>query len=240
MTIAERPQGPVAQFELVVFDWDGTLIDSTRAITDAIRGSAADLGLPVPTRERASHVIGLGLLEAIHYAVPTIAREQLPVFVERYRAHYLRQDALLQPFDGIPELLAELDSAGVMLAIATGKSRAGLDRALGELDWGRHFLVTRCGDEGVPKPDPWMLRDICETLATDPGRAVMIGDTTHDLRMAAGAGTACVGVTYGAHPVEELRALGPATCVDDVGQLRDWLMPRLSPVVPRVRPHDRA
>lgn len=233
MTTAERAAGAQRKFELVVFDWDGTLIDSTRAITDAIQGSAADLGLPVPSRERASHVIGLGLLEAIHYAVPTIAREQLPAFVERYRTHFLRQDALLQPFDGIPSLLAELEAAGVMLAVATGKSRVGLNRALEQTGWNRHFLMTRCGDEGAPKPDPWMLLDICATLATDPSRAVMIGDTTHDLRMAIGAGATPVAVAYGAHPVDELRALAPAACVDSVAQLRAWLLPRLAPVVSR-------
>ena len=153
-------------YELVVFDWDGTIVDSTRAITDSIRQAAADLGLPVPPVERARHVIGMGLLEAIHYAVPSIRREQLPAFVERYRQLYLREDAFLKPFDGIPELFAELEAAGVMLAIATGKSRAGLDRALNRTGWGRHFVSTRTADEGAPKPDPWMLRDLCEELAT--------------------------------------------------------------------------
>jgi len=228
----DAPGVPAPRFELVVFDWDGTLIDSTRAITDAIRLSAADLGLPVPTRERASHVIGLGLLEAIHFAVPKIAREQLPAFVERYRVHYLREDAHLQPFDGIPALLAELEAAGVMLAVATGKSRAGLNRALEQTGWKRHFLTTRCADEGAPKPDPWMLLDICAELATEPARAVMIGDTTHDLGMAAAAGATAVAVTYGAHPQAELRARAPAACVGSVAELRSWLVPRLSPVAP--------
>lgn len=218
------------RFSLVVFDWDGTMVDSTRAITDSIRQAAEDLGLPVPSRERARHVIGLGLLEAIHYAVPTIAREQLPAFVERYRHHYLQEDALLKPFDGIPELLRELEDAGVMLAIATGKSRAGLDRALERTGWKRHFITTRTADEGAPKPDPWMLDDICAELATPPENAVMIGDTTHDLGMAQRAGAPAVAVTYGAHPVAELRAMRPAACVDDVAQLRAWLMPRLMPV----------
>lgn len=221
--------GSVAgRFELVVFDWDGTLIDSTAAITEAIRSSAADLGLPVPSRERASHVIGLGLLDAIHYAVPELPRARVPEFVERYRHHYLKEDAGLRPFEGIPELLAELSTLGATLAIATGKSRAGLNRALAQTEWTRHFTTTRCADEGAPKPDPWMLRDICEEVGVEPARAVMIGDTTHDLRMAAAAGATAIAVAYGAHPLEQLRALAPAGCVESVPQLRGWLLPRLA------------
>jgi phosphoglycolate phosphatase len=216
-----------------VFDWDGTLIDSTHAITDAIRSSAADLGLPVPSRERASHVIGLGLLEAIHYAVPEIRREQMPAFIERYRVHFLRRDEDLRAFDGIDALLEELVGSGVMLAVATGKSRAGLNRALDQTGWKPHFLTTRCADEGAPKPDPWMLEDILAELDVPAGRTVMIGDTTHDLRMAQAAGTAAVAVTYGAHPVDELRACAPAACVDSVAELRAWLLPRLSPPAAR-------
>ncbi len=215
-------------FELVVFDWDGTLIDSTHAITEALRASAADLGLPVPSRERASHVIGLGLLDAIHYAVPTIAREQMPAFIDRYRVHFLRRDAELQAFDGIPQLLAELQAAGAWLAVATGKSRAGLDRGLLQTGWRAHFLSTRCADEGAPKPDPWMLDDLCEEIGVPPRRAVMIGDTTHDLKMAAAAGAASVAVTSGAHPAADLRACAPAACVDSVAELRAWLLPRLA------------
>lgn len=233
MTLAGEAAEP--RYELVVFDWDGTMVDSTRAITDSIRQAAAELGLPVPPVERARHVIGMGLLEAIHYAVPTISREQMPAFVERYRAHYLQEDAFLKPFDGIPELLAELDSAGVMLAIATGKSRAGLDRALQRTGWGRHFVATRTGDEGAPKPDPWMLDDLCTSLATPAGRTVMIGDTTHDLGMARAAGAAAVAVTYGAHPAGALRDMTPQGCVDDVAQLRAWLLPRIRPLGREVR-----
>lgn len=214
-------------FELVVFDWDGTLIDSTHAIADAIQASAADLGLPVPSRARASHVIGLGLLEAIHYAVPQIERAQMPAFIERYRHHFLRADEHLKAFDGIETLFDALAQAGVLLAVATGKSRAGLDRALVQTGWRKRFVSTRCGDEGAPKPDPWMLNDLLEELDVAAERTVMIGDTTHDLRMAQAAGTASVAVTYGAHPLEELQACAPAACVHDVAELQAWLLPRL-------------
>ena len=211
-------------YDLVVFDWDGTLVDSTGAITEAIRSSAADLGLPVPSRERASHVIGLGLLDAISHAVPTLERARVPAFVERYRHHYLKEDERLRPFEGIPELLAELAARGATLAVATGKSRAGLNRALTQTAWGRYFATTRCADEGAPKPDPWMLRDICVEVGIDARRTVMIGDTTHDLRMAHSAGTFAVAVTYGAHPSDELLAMEPAACLETVAQLRAWLL----------------
>lgn len=231
-TVGAGPRPAAAGYQLVVFDWDGTLVDSTNVIADAIRASAADLGLPVPTRERARHVIGLGLLEAIHYAVPEIRRDQVPAFVERYRTHFLRWDEHLGAFEGIDALLEALDRAGVMLAVATGKSRAGLDRALLQTGWKPRFITTRCADEGAPKPDPWMLEDILAELDVASARAVMIGDTTHDLRMARAAGTDAVAVAYGAHPVDELHACAPVACVHSVAELRAWLLPRLSPVAP--------
>lgn len=216
-----------ARFELVVFDWDGTLVDSTDAIAHAIRASAADLGLAVPTRERASHVIGLGLSDALRYAVPDLRGEQMPAFIERYRRNFLQADERLCAFEGIDALLEELAHSGAALAVATGKSRAGLDRALLQTGWSRHFATTRCADEGAPKPDPWMLEDICEELGMEAGRVVMIGDTTHDLGMARAAGATGVAVTYGAHPAEELRACAPSACLDSVAELRRWLLPRL-------------
>ena len=215
------------RFRLVVFDWDGTLIDSTAAIVHAIRASAADLGLPVPSREQASHVIGLGLLEAIRMAVPTIDRAQVPAYVERYRHHYLRRDAQLEPFEGVPQLLGELADNGAWLAVATGKSRAGLNRALDQMGWTGRFLTTRCADEGAPKPDPWMLRDICDELGLDMSETLMVGDTTHDLGMARAAGAAAIAVTYGAHPREALEAEPTLVVVDSVVELREALLARV-------------
>jgi phosphoglycolate phosphatase len=211
------------RFDLVVWDWDGTVVDSTGAIADAIIGAAGDLGLPAPSEHDARWVIGMGLLEAIHHAVPAIRREQVPAFVERYRVHYLRRDATLKVFEGIPELLRGLDAAGVPLAVATGKSRAGLNRALAQTGLGRRFAATRCADEGAPKPDPWMLRDLGETLMTPTDRMVMIGDTTHDVGMAQAAGSASVAVLYGAHEPDTLRAIGPDALLGSVGELADWL-----------------
>lgn len=216
-----------SRFRLVVFDWDGTLIDSTAAIVHALCAAAADLGLPVPPRERASHVIGLGLFEAIRIAVPSIERDRLPDFVARYRRHYFALDARLEPFEGIPQLLDDLAGAGAVLAVATGKSRAGLDRALGQTGWTRHFRTTRCADEGAPKPDPWMLRDICAELGMDPSRALMVGDTTHDLGMARAAGAGAIAVTYGAHPRSELAAEPSLAMVDSIAELREVLLSRV-------------
>ena len=211
------------RFDLVVWDWDGTIADSIGAVADAIIGAATDLELPVPTVHQARWVIGLGLLEAIHHAVAAIRRDQVPAFIERYRFHYLKRDAELKVFDGIPELLRGLDAGGVPLAVATGKSRAGLNRALVQTGLGPRFTMTRCADEGAPKPDPWMLRDLGEVLQVPPDRMLMIGDTTHDVTMAHSAGAASVAVLYGAHDPQALRDSAPGAIVGSVPELADWL-----------------
>lgn len=213
----------MSRFDLVVWDWDGTIVDSIGAVTDAIVGAAADLALPVPTRDQARWVIGLGLLDAIHHAVPSIRRDQIPAFIERYRVHYLRRDAELPVFDGVDSLLRGLDAAGVPLAVATGKSRVGLNRALVQTGLAPRFAATRCADEGAPKPDPWMLRDLSATLQVEPRRMVMIGDTTHDLQMARAAGAAAVAVLYGAHDARSLRDARPDAVAESVPELADWL-----------------
>lgn len=227
-TPTARPVVVVAEIELVVFDWDGTLIDSTASIVDSLCLAAADLSLPVPSRERAGHVIGMGMAAAVNHVAPGLGKAQMALFIERYRAHFVVRSAQLQPFPGIVDLLQDLDALGVPLAVATGMSRAGLDRSLAQLGWRSRFAATRCGDEGLPKPDPWMLRDLCEQLGCVPASALMVGDTTHDLGMAGALGTPCVAVSYGAHPREALAARAPAALVDDVAQLRAWLWPRLA------------
>jgi phosphoglycolate phosphatase len=211
------------RFDLVVWDWDGTIVDSVAAVAESMIRAAADLGLPVPSNERARWVIGMGLLEAIHHAVPSIRRDQMPAFIERYRVHYLKRDATLEVFDGIGELLRGLDAAGVPLAVATGKSRVGLNRALVQTGLAPRFVDTRCADEGAPKPDPWMLRDLGAVLQVPPQRMVMIGDTTHDVGMAKAAGAASVAVLYGAHEPAALRESAPDAVVDSVPALADWL-----------------
>jgi phosphoglycolate phosphatase len=209
---------------LIVFDWDGTLVDSTAAIVHALRSAAIDVGVEPPSREQASYVIGLGLHDAIRRAVPRLPQERLADYLGRYRYHFLKADAFIGAFEGIAELLGDLGESGAWLAVATGKSRAGLDRALDQMGWGMRFVSTRCADEGIPKPDPWMLVDICKELGVEPSQALMIGDTTHDLAMARDAGSRAIGVTYGAHPRGELETLPSVALVDTVHQLRELLL----------------
>jgi phosphoglycolate phosphatase len=180
------------------------------------------MGLEVPTRERASHVIGLGLHDSLRFAVPGLAAAQYADFVAHYRRHFLaRQDRMLL-FPGVRELLAEL-SGSRRLAVATGKSRRGLDRALDADDLRRYFAASRCADETNPKPHPAMLLELMEELAVGKEGTLMIGDTSHDLQMAAAAGVDAVAVTYGAHPEQGLRDCAPRACVGSVPELKRWL-----------------
>jgi phosphoglycolate phosphatase len=210
------------RFDVVVFDWDGTLIDSTATIARAIQQSAADLGLRVPDFAAASHVIGLGLRDALARAVPDLPPERAAEFAARYRYHYLANEESLELFDGIRDLLAWL-AARKTLAIATGKTDAGLARALDATALRAHFRVTRCADQTHPKPHPAMLFEIAEELGAAPERILMIGDTTHDLQMARAANAQAVGVTYGAHPRAQLAALEPLALVDSVEALSRWM-----------------
>jgi phosphoglycolate phosphatase len=210
------------KYDLVVFDWDGTLIDSAGTIVECIQESARDMGIEVPSHERASHVIGLGLHDSLRFAVPGLAPEQYMAFVEHYRRHFLaRQDRMLL-FEGVRELLGDL-SATRKLAIATGKSRRGLDRALDADDLRRYFVSSRCADETNPKPHPAMLLELMEELSVDRARTLMIGDTSHDLGMAQATGVDALAVTYGAHPEAGLRACNPLQCIASVEELKTWL-----------------
>lgn len=210
-------------FDLLVFDWDGTLLDSTGAIVSAIKTACRDLGLSEPSTESARHIIGLGLRDALRLAVPDLSEERFPQMVERYRYHYLSCDPDLQLFDGIRALIAELKTAGYRLAIATGKSRMGLNRSLIQSDLMGYFSATRCADECFSKPHPQMLHELMDECAVVPERTLMIGDTTHDVQMAINAGVACVAVAYGAHPASALNALNPKALVSSVAALAEWL-----------------
>lgn len=211
------------QFDLIVFDWDGTLMDSTAHITRSIQAACRDLGLPVPGDEAANYVIGLGLREALQIAVPTLDPADYPLLVERYRIHFLTREQTTELFVGVREMLAELRERGYLLAVATGKSRVGLNRALDEARLTSVFDGTRCADETFSKPHPAMLHELTRELGQDAGRTVMIGDTTHDLQMAINAGVAAVGVGYGAHPANSLEALAPRYVAPDVASLAAWL-----------------
>ncbi len=212
------------QFDLIVFDWDGTLMDSTATIVKCIQAAARDLGFPMPADSAAAHVIGLGLQEALQTAVPEIEPKHYPRMVERYRYHYLAQDQELTLFAGVREMLDELSRSGYFLAVATGKSRVGLNRALDAVNLLSLFDATRCADETFSKPHPAMLQELTRELGQDMGRTLMIGDTTHDLQMAVNAGAAGVAVHYGAHPAHELAALKPLYAANSVMTLHAWLL----------------
>lgn len=210
-------------FDLIVFDWDGTLMDSAAAIASAIRAAARDLGLEPPSDAQARHVIGLGLQDALAQALPQLEPRRYAEISERYRYHYLSQDRDLSLFTGIAELLAELSGAGHMLAVATGKSRLGLNRALEASGVGGFFQGTRCADECFSKPHPQMLEELMAEFGTRSEATLMIGDTTHDLQMARNAGVAALAVSYGAHPRRTLEAESPLLCADTVVDLAAWL-----------------
>jgi phosphoglycolate phosphatase len=211
------------QFDLIVFDWDGTLMDSTSAIVKCIQASAKDLGLPIPHDDDASHVIGLSLHEAMQTVMPNIDPAFYPRMVERYRFHYLSKHHELVLFDGVRDMLTELSQDGYFLAVATGKSRVGLNRALNAVGLLSLFDATRCADETFSKPHPAMLQELTRELGQDMRRTVMIGDTTHDLLMANNAGAAGVAVQYGAHPLDQLHSCNPVYSAETVAQLHNWL-----------------
>jgi phosphoglycolate phosphatase len=211
------------RFDLIVFDWDGTLIDSTTLIGEALQQACRDLGLPVPDDAAARYVIGLGLTDAMQLVVPELPVHRYAELGARYREYYLAREPGISLFDGTRELLAELDAAGYLLAVATGKTRAGLAWSLARVGLEGMFHATRCADEGYPKPHPDMLLHLMDRLAVQPHATLMIGDTTHDLDLAQNAGAAGLAVTYGAHPREGLASRTPLATVDSVAELREWL-----------------
>ena len=211
------------RYDLIVFDWDGTLFDSTALIVRAIQAACRDLGAPVPSDEAAAHVIGLGLQDALQHAVPDLPVDLYPELGRRYRQHYFASHDQVTLFAGVPELLAGLRERNHWLAVATGKSRHGLDEALRISALGGLFDATRTADETRSKPHPQMLQELMREFGADPERTLMIGDTTHDLQLAANAGTDAVAVAYGAHPPEQLGDLRPLTIAHSVPELQDWL-----------------
>ncbi|XZG71133.1 HAD-IA family hydrolase [Chitinibacteraceae bacterium HSL-7] len=212
------------QLSLLVFDWDGTLMDSTATIVHAIQHAFNDAGLPAPSATASRYVIGFGLREAMAHLAPDADDATIARVVDAYRTHYLARDQEIVLFDGVEEGLQQLGDAGFTLAVATGKSRAGLDRVLKATGLGRHFLVTRTADEAFSKPHPAMLEYVVDFAQAAPAETVMIGDTTHDLQMALNAGTHSLAMSYGAHPLDELLKLSPLAHFDDFAALTQWLL----------------
>ncbi|MEO6146164.1 MAG: HAD-IA family hydrolase [Sulfuriferula sp.] len=210
-------------FDLLIFDWDGTLMDSTGAIAESIQMASADMGMQVPTKEEAKQIIGLGLAEALQTLFPDLTSADYPHLVERYRYHFLGQDHTLPLFDGVADSIAALHAADYWLGVATGKGRKGLERAFDQSGLRKFFHASRCADEGYSKPHPGMVLELMDYCGVDAERTLMIGDTSHDLQMALNAGVASVGVTYGAHSLASLQACQPLFVADDFQDLMAWL-----------------
>ncbi|WP_349742800.1 HAD family hydrolase [Roseateles cavernae] len=215
-----RPQ----RFDLIAFDWDGTLFDSTALITRCIQAAAVDLGLERPSDADASYVIGMGLQEALAHAVPGLAPARYPELGLRYRHHYFAAQHEVTLFKGTLEMLAALKARHHWLTVATGKSRRGLDEALKVVELQGLFDGSRTADETAGKPNPQMLHELMREFGAEPERTLMIGDTSHDLQMALNAGTASVGVSYGAHDHETFEAFKPLHIAHSVPDLHDWLI----------------
>jgi phosphoglycolate phosphatase len=210
------------RYDLIVFDWDGTVMDSTAIIAGSIQSACRDLDLTVPSDEAARHVIGLGLNQALRHAVPDAPEAMYEPLVARYRHHFLAQDAAIPLFEGARETIAELHASGYSLGVATGKNTAGLNRALESSDMKHYFHATRTAEQTFSKPHPAMLFELMEELAVGAPRTLMVGDTTHDVLLAQNAGVDVVAVAFGAHPAAQLLALQPLALMEDFAQLRAW------------------
>ena len=215
----------MAEWRLIVFDWDGTLMDSTGQIVEAAMRSIAELGLPHRSPEAVREIIGLGLRESWHHLFPELDGEtHYAAFVEAYRGHFFSPELYVSTlYDRAETLVESLHRQGRMLAVATGKSRRGLDRDLKRTGLGRYFHGSRTADETRSKPHPDMLVELMASLGASPAETLMIGDTEWDLEMARRAGVAAAGVTWGAHPAERLRRLGPVACLEAMDALAAWL-----------------
>ena len=215
----DRPR----RFDLIAFDWDGTLCDSTAIIVRCIQAAVCDVGGAMPSDEAASYVIGMGLMQALAHAAPDVPRERYTELGNRYRYHYLQHQNDLSLFAGIMPLLGALRDRGHLLTVATGKSRRGLNEALHTAQLRGMFDGSRTADETAGKPHPLMLHELMAEFDVAPERVLMIGDTTHDLQMAQAAGCASVGVGYGAHPTDEFARYAPLFVADSVADLHAWL-----------------
>lgn len=212
------------RFDLIAFDWDGTLYDSTALITRCIQSAVVDVGGARPSDADAAWVIGLGLAEALARAAPDVPPQKYPELGARYRYHFLHHQDDLVLFDGVLTMLDALRARGHRLAVATGKSRRGLNLALESVDLRARFDASRTADETFGKPHPRMLLELMQELDVPAERTLMIGDTTHDLQLAVNAGCASVGVSYGAHTPESFAALAPLHVAHSVPDLSAWLL----------------
>lgn len=211
-------------FKLLVFDWDGTVMDSVARIVSSFQSAISDLDLPRRTDQEIRIIIGLGLEQAIQRLYPEISRSQMAQLIEHYRQYFFSPTAVATPlFPDADKVLRDLVDAGYQLAVATGKSRHGLNEALQQTGLKELFMATRCAEETFSKPHPRMLQEILDELAIPASQALMIGDTDFDLQMAINAGVASVAVSYGVHEKSQLLACNPLTCLDNLRELPLWL-----------------
>lgn len=212
------------RLNLLVFDWDGTLMDSEARIVACIQAAIGDLGLEPREVASISNIIGLGLHEAISTLYPGSDNALHEAMTERYRYHFLTANPTRSElFAGAEETVRSLNEAGYMLAVATGKGRKGLDMVLEETGLGQYFLATRCADETFSKPHPQMLEELMDELGAEPAETLMIGDTEYDMQMATNARTHSLAVSYGVHEKARLLQHGPLHCLDDISELGGWL-----------------
>jgi phosphoglycolate phosphatase len=212
------------RYELIVFDWDGTLMDSESRIVTCMQRAAVDTGRPAPSRAAARDIIGLGLPEAVRRLFPGTDAAGVDGLVDAYRANWLGNEIEASAmFAGACELIETLYRSGHLLAVATGKSRRGLEKSLDESGLREFFHATRCADEAFSKPHPQMLQEILVDLDMSPDGAVVIGDTEYDMQMARNANVDAVGISHGVHSTERLVAQGAVACFDDLVQLSGWL-----------------
>jgi phosphoglycolate phosphatase len=212
------------RFDLIAFDWDGTLYDSTAVIVRCIQRAVVDVGGAMPTERAAAYVIGMSLTQALAHAAPDVPEDKYAELGARYRFHYQQHQDDLSLFDGVLPLLRDLKGRHHWLAVATGKSRRGLDDVLRTVELQGVFDGSRTADETAGKPHPRMLQELMREADADPQRTLMVGDTTHDLQMARNAGCASLGVSYGAHEPDAFHALGPLHVAHSVRDLHDWLL----------------
>jgi len=212
------------QFELLVFDWDGTLMDSIDHIVTSLSAAAADIQMADLGTQRYKNIIGLGLAEAFKELYPDANQEQQRALSDRYRHHFLdASKGQSNLFVGVDEMLNSLRSNGFKMAVATGKARRGLNRVFDETGYHSMFHASRCADESGSKPDPNMLHEIMSELDISADKALMIGDSSYDMQMANNAGIDCVAVSYGVHDCKELEQHTPLACCADTAELSDWL-----------------
>lgn len=212
------------QFDLIVWDWDGTLANSTGMIADALLKAAHSVGLPSITEKEASNIIGLGLKESIQALYGDIPADIAQALATQYSLNYYQGEGAIPLFDRVAETIVELNKRGHKLAVATGKGRRGLNLALEHSGLSQYFQATRTVDDCFSKPHPQMLNELMDRLVSLPERTLMIGDTTYDLQMAVNAGVKSIGVSYGAQEASQWQHLNPIAAFDDFKQLSDWLL----------------